>query len=91
MIQKLFDGLVESLFGSDPTGTIGNIGGVLFLIGGLIGLVALGLIAYFHFVKTKKFDMQFWLLVIGSVLGGVLAYGGFKLLTSVANTVNNGL
>lgn len=91
MIENLFNGLIESLFGADPSGSIQRMGGTTLLIVGLIGLVVLGIMSYVHFTKSKKFDGTFWLLAIGSVLGGVLAYGGWKFLTDIAQTVNNGL
>lgn len=88
---KLFNALIEVIFGPNPADTIKSGAGTAFMAVGLLGMAILGVWTYIHFIKAKRFDKQFWLLLTGAIIGGILAYGGWGILQSISDTVSNNL
>lgn len=82
---------MQSLFGGAPKEAIQRMGGQILIVDGFSGMVILGVMAYYHFVKSKKFDAQFWMLVVGAILGFVLGVSGWNLLSSIGDAVSSNL
>lgn len=91
MVENLFNGIVEALFGADPSGSIKRMAATIFLIVGLLGGTISGVLAYFEFTKSKKFSGKFWFLLAAAIVGLVLAVTGLNFFMGLSNAVNNNL
>lgn len=91
MVENLFNGIVEALFGTDPSGSMQRMAATIFLIVGTIGGTISGVLAYFEFTKSKKFSGKFWILLAAALLGLVLAGLGLNFFLGLSNAVKNNL